>query len=110
MSQQYENEFSHFPYRKITRHNFKNVDAAIASTIEEINALRSNGNYIEAAQCMEKNKSALSQYLVDAVTFRTWEEEIYNTQKYAKQQQQSIFFEDEEPDHCEENDVWIGVK
>lgn len=37
------------------------------------------------------------------------EEEIYNTQKYAKQQQQSVYFEDEEPDYCEEEDVWLGA-
>lgn len=110
MSQQYENEFSNFPYQKITRHNFKNIDADIASTINDINNLRSQGKYVEAAQRIEDSKNILSQYLIDAVTFRTWEEEIYNTQKYAKQQQQSIFFEDKEPDHCEEDDVWIGVK
>lgn len=48
-------------------------------------------------------------YIVDAITFRTWEEEIYNTQKYAKAQQQVIFFEDEEPEYCLEDDVWLGV-
>ena len=106
---QYENEFSNFPYQKITKHNFKNVDAGIASTINEINDLRSQGKYIEAAQIIENNKNVLSQYLVDAITFRTWEEEIYNTQKYAKQAQQVIYFEDEEPDYCLENDVWLGV-
>ena len=107
MSQQYENEFSSFPQKLITRHNFKNVDDNIAAEINEINDLRSRGLYDQASRLIEKNKDILSQYIVDAVTIRTWEEEIYNTQKYAKQARQSIFFDDEEPEYCQEDDVWI---
>lgn len=105
---QYENEFSAFPERLITRHNFKNIDDTVANLINQINLYRSKGAYTEATNLMRNNPS-LSQYIVDAVTFRTWEEEIYNTQKYAKAQQQTIFFEDEEPEYCLENDVWLGV-
>ncbi len=104
---QYENEFSCFPRKLITRHNFKNVDDSIAPTIQKINDLRAQGLYDQAARLIEKNKDTLSQYIVDAVTIRTWEEEIYNTQKYAKQARQSIFFDDEEPPYCVEDDVWI---
>lgn len=104
---QYENEFSSFPQKLITRHNFKNVDDNIAATINQINALRSQGLYDQAARRIEENKDILSQYIVDAVTVRTWEEEIYNSQKYAKQAQQSIFFDAEEPEYCVEDDVWI---
>jgi len=105
----YENEFSNFPYKKITKHNFKNIDDNIASIINHINALRSQGLYNQAARIIENNKDVLAQYVVDAVTFRTLEEEIYNTQIYAKKVQQQIYFEDEEPDYCEEDDIWIGV-
>ncbi|MDE7131253.1 MAG: hypothetical protein K2O65_05595 [Lachnospiraceae bacterium] len=106
---QYENEFSSFPNQLITRHNFKNIDDDIASIINQINTLRSQGLYNQAARKIENNKDILAQYVVDAVTFRTWEEEISNTQKYAKAQQQVIFFEDMEPEYCLENDVWLGV-
>ncbi len=106
---QYENEFTNFPHKLITLHNFKNVDDTIASVINQINTLRSQGLYNQAARIIENNKDILPQYIIDAVTFRTLEEEIYNTQKYAKQTQQSVFFEDEEPDYCEEEDVWLGV-
>lgn len=105
----YENEFSKFPNEKITLHKFKNVDDNIAIIINEINDLRSQGLYNQASRKIEDNKDVLGKYIVDAVTFRTWEEEIYNTQKYAKKVQQQIFFEDEEPDYCEEDDIWIGV-
>lgn len=105
---EYENEFSQFPLKKITKHNFKNVDDTIASVINQINTLRSQGLYGQASRIIENNKDTLAQYIVDAVTFRTWEEEIYNTQKYAKQIQQSVFLDEDEPDECEEGDVWIG--
>lgn len=104
---QYENEFSNFPYKKIIKHNFKNVDDKIADIINQINTLRAQKLYGQAARIVENNYDILSQYVVDAVTFRTWVEEIYNTQKYAKQQQQFIYFEEEEPD-CLEGDVWLG--
>lgn len=106
---QYENEFSNFPQKLITLHNFKNIDDNIANIINQINTLHSQGLYNQASRVIENNKDILVQYVVDAVIFRTWEEEIYNTQKYAKAQQQVIYFEDEEPEYCLENDVWLGV-
>lgn len=109
MSLIYENEFSNFPNKMITRHYFKNVDDNIADVINQINALRSQGLYNQAARIFDNNKDVLKQYVIDAVTFRTLEEEIYNTQRYAKKIQQQIYFQDDEPDFCEEDDIWIGV-
>lgn len=106
---QYENEFSNFPQKLITLHNFKDVDDNIAGIINQINTLRSQGLYNQASRIIENNKDILPQYIVDAVTFRTWEEEIQNTQKYARKIQQQIYFQDDEPDYCEEDDIWIGV-
>lgn len=103
----YSTEFSSFPSKKITKHNFKNINDNIASIINQINTLRSQGLYGQASRIIENNKDTLAQYIVDAITFRTWEEEIYNTQIYAKQQQQSIYFDAEEPE-CIEGDVWLG--
>lgn len=104
---EYENEFSSFPAKKITKHNFKNVDDNIASIINQINTLRSQGLYGQASRIIQANRDILGQYIVDATTFRTWEEEIYNTQTYAKKFQQFLYFDDEEPD-CQYGDVWIG--
>lgn len=105
---EYENEFSQFPSKKITLHHFKNVDDTVAPVINQINELRAQGLYDQAARIIQNNSDILSQYVADAVTFRTWEEEIYNAQKYAKQVQQSVFLDEEEPDDCQEGDVWIG--
>ena len=106
---EYSREFSSFPSQKITRHNFKNVDDNIADIINQINTLRAQGLYNQAARIIQNNFDILSHYIVDAITFRTWEEEIYNTQKYARQKQQSIFFDESEDDFDGiEEDVWLG--
>lgn len=103
----YEREFSNFPEQKIILHHFKNVDDNLATIINEINELRSQRLYNQATRVIQNNSDALGQYIVDAITYRTWEEEIYNTQIYAKKMQQSIYFDKEEPD-CVEGDVWLG--
>lgn len=106
---EYSREFSNFPSEKITKHNFKNVDNTIASIINQINSLRLQGLYNQASRIIQNNYDILSYYIVDAITFRTWEEEIYNTQKYARQKQQSIYFDESEEDFDGiEEDVWIS--
>lgn len=106
---QYENEFSSFPEKKITRHDFRNVDDNIAPVINQINSLRTQGLYNQAARIIQQNFDVLSHYIVDAITYRTWEEEIYNTQIYARQKQQVIFFDENEEDvDAIQGDVWLG--
>lgn len=105
---EYENEFSQFPKRKIIKHNFRNIDDSIAPIVNQVNSLCSQGLYGQASRIIDNNKDTLAQYIVDAITFRTIEEEIWNTQKYAKQVQQLVFLDEEEPDECQEGDVWIG--
>lgn len=106
----FETEYSNFPKEKIKLHHFKNMDDNVASIVKEINLLRSRGHHDQAAELIKSTKNTpndLSQYIVDATTFRTWEEEIYNTQIYAKQKQQFIYFDKEEPDALR-SDVWIS--
>ena len=106
---EFEWEFSSFPEKKITRHDFKNVDDNIATVINQINSLRTQGLYNQAARIIQQNFDTLSHYIVDAVTYRTWEEEIYNTQIYARQKQQTIFFDNDEEDFDGiKGDVWLG--
>lgn len=106
---EYSREFSSFPSKKITRHNFKNVDDNIAPIINQIKSLQLQGLYNQAARILQDNFDILSHYIVDAIVFRTWEEEIYNTQKYARQVQQSIFFDETEEEFDGiEGDVWVG--
>ena len=103
----YENEFSAFPSKLITKHDFRNVDDNIAPIINQINSLREKGLYNQAARLIQANKDVLPHYIVDAATFRTWEEEIFNAQKYAKLMQQIVYVEEDEPD-CLEGYIWLG--
>ena len=106
----YNSEYSNFPHKKIKKHNFLNITDDIAFIVNQINTLHSQGKYAQAAQILQENKETLSQYIIDAEIFRTWVDEIYNTQKYAKQVQQSIYFEENEDDvDALEGDVWIGL-
>ena len=86
----YEREFSHFPDQKIVLHNFVNVDDSTIDLINKIDELRNNKKFAEAQNFIEQNADKVKQCIADAVTFRTWEEEIYNTQVYAKQVQQRM--------------------
>ena len=121
----YETEYSNFPTSKIALHHFKNIDDteitytnsagdSVTETaielITRINTLRQSSNSsdkIEAANLINAVGDALIPYIVDAETFNRLEQEIYNTQIYAKTTFQSIHFGSEAPD-CTENDVWIG--
>ncbi len=106
----YESEYSSFPTQKIAKHNFTDINDDTAAIVNQINALRDQGQYSQATQLLLANKEVLSHSIVDAETFRTWEDEIYNAQKYAKQVQQSIYFEENEEEvDCLEGDVWIGL-
>lgn len=110
MATTYENEFSNFPQEKIKLHNFKNIDDTIAPVIEQIKTLRAKGLNDLAQETIDANADILSQYVIDAITIRTLEEEIYNTQAYAKyvnSKYQHVHLGPEEPE-AEVNDVWIG--
>lgn len=105
---EYENDFSQFPLKKITLHHFKNVDDTIAPIINQITALQSQGLYGQASRIVDNNNDVLKPYIIDAIVANTWDEEIRNTQIYAKQVQQCVYLDEEEPEECQEGDVWIG--
>lgn len=120
----YETEYSKFPTKNITLHEFKNIsDDGITYTLDgvsysttidklvaQINTLRASSVTADKVACvnlMNAVKDTLAHYMVDAETFNTWEQEIYNTQVYAQSVLQSTHFGTEEPD-CQVEDIWIG--
>jgi len=105
----FEREYSNFPREKITLHKYKNIDENVISEINKINSLRAKGDFNQATELIKNSPIDLSQYIIDATTFRTLEEEIFNTQIYAKQKQQFIYFDKDVPDALY-NDVWISDK
>jgi len=106
---QYEHEYSNFPNQKIILHHFKNIDDNIAPLINQITSLRLQGQCAQAANLVKENQDLLIPYIVDAITYNTWEEEIYNTQIYARQRKQAVHFDESEDDvDCIEGDIWVG--
>lgn len=103
----FESEYSSFPNKLITLRKYKDVDDTVASLINQINTLRAQGAYNQALVFIQNNINTLKQYIFDATTIQTLTEEIYNTQLFALQTQQSIYF-DTMP-IAKQNDVWIGV-
>lgn len=120
----YETEYSNFPTQNITLHEFKNItnDAVtytlggssytttVDKLIAKINTLRTSeltSDRLACAQLMAATADTIKHYMVDAETFNTWEQEIYNTQIYAKSVLQSTHFGTVEP-NCQVEDVWIG--
>lgn len=103
----FEHEYSNFPTETIKLKKYKNVDDSIAPVINEINSLMSQGLYNQAARLKEKNADILPQYVFDSESINTLIEEIHNTQLFAKQRQQFIWFDSDEPPAIY-GDVWIG--
>lgn len=105
----YNNEYgSVFPNESsIALHNFEDItDSVVASSeFQEVNELRVSGNDTEAQKRIIQYN--LQKYIVDALVFNLWEEEINNTQVYARQMQQRIYFGKNEPDCCI-GDTWIA--
>lgn len=122
----YETEYSNFPNEIIAPHDFKNVDnkkitytnsSGRAETdtainlINKINTLRQSSNSsdkAEAANLIRNLGNKIKPYLVDAETFNTLEQEIYNAQIFAQEVTQSIHFSTNQPAGCKQDDVWIG--
>lgn len=101
-------EYSNFPNEIYKPNKFKDVDDSIANLINEIKSLQHQGLYDQANRVVEKNKDVLKQYRFNSETFNHIEEETRNLEIYAKQAQQSIYVQDEEPESAILGDVWIG--
>ena len=103
-------EYSLFPDRVYTLHNFKNVADApseVVSIISDIKANVTAGKYSDAALLLQEYKSMLSPYWIDADIVNAIEEEVRNLEIYARGEKQSYYYQDNEPDALE-GDVWIG--
>lgn len=103
-------EYSHFPQRTYSLHNFLNVANApsnILDIIVRIKSLVASGLYAEAEALLEENKDELVQYWIDADIINAIEEEMRNLEIYARSTHQAYYYQDEEPDAVE-GDVWIN--
>lgn len=103
----FTHEYSQFPDKVWERRYFKDVDDTIAEVINQIKNLQSQGLYNQAQRIIEQNKDVLGKYIIDTEYVNAVDEELINLEKYAKQQKQSIYFQENEPDGVL-NDIWIS--
>lgn len=103
----FTHEYSQFPDKVWERRYFKDVNDTIAEVINQIKNLQSQGLYNQAQRIIEQNKDVLGKYIIDTEYVNAVDEELINLEKYAKQQKQSIYFQENEPDGVL-NDIWIS--
>ena len=103
----YTNEYSKLPYQIYEPHEYKDVDDTIASYVNDIKSLQSQGKYDEANRYIEQYKNVLGKYVFSVEAFNAIEEETRNLEIMCKERKQSIFYE-EEPNDPLLYDVWIS--
>lgn len=106
----YTYEYCNFPTNVHAQHTFrdmKDAPTSVVSLVEQIKNYMRNGDYINAAQILQNNKSALKPYLIDAEYMNTLDEELRNIEIYCKMKKQAYYYTDQVPDGVN-GDVWIG--
>lgn len=106
----YTHEYSDFPNTILTRHNFMDADNSIASIINQIKILQSEGKYSEAAAYINDHHETLGPYVLGSEYMNLIDEETRNLEIYTKSKKQQIYYQNDEPDNEPDvNDVWLGV-
>ena len=107
----YTHDYSNFPAQIMTRHEFRDADDSVASYINQINSLKAEGKYSQAARKVDEYKNILAPYVLGSEYLNTIDEETRNVEIYAKSKKQQIYYQDDEPDtEPSVNDVWLGFK
>lgn len=105
---EYTHEYSQYPDELIPLTNYQNVDDSIGGLVNQINALRNQGNYAAATELINQYASQLKKYNLDMATINAIVEEVRNTQIKAKEAGQFLSDDEEEPAEPWEGFVWIG--
>lgn len=102
----YTNEYSSLPNEILTLHYFKDVDDTVASLVNQIKILQTQGAY-DRVNTILAERPDLQPYIFGAENWNALEEETRNLEILAKSKKQQVFYQTEEPDGGECN-VWIG--
>lgn len=106
----YTHEYSNFPDELITVKTYKDVDDDIAALVQQINEYREAGDFASANALVAENQAALSVYNVSSEDINRIVEEIRNTQIYAKESGNSVYYTDTEPtDAVINGDTWLDT-
>lgn len=105
----YTHDYSNFPSQIMTRHEFRDADDSVATYINQIKLLQSQGKYAEAADAVRRYKDILGPYVLGSEYLNAIDEETRNIEVYAKSRNQQIYYQDDEPEEEQViNDVWLG--
>ena len=112
MSSYTSNFGSQFPSQVMTLKQYENVSDTLAGYVNTIKSLRANGKYTEANEMIEKYKTVLQNVSIDASFINKLQEEIRNTQIYAKKHQQQVYFTysdgtGDDKEEAEDDDIWM---
>lgn len=106
----FTHEYSNFPNEVITIKEYKDVDDAVASLVQQINSYRNTGDFASANQLIAENKALLSAYNFASEDINRIVEEIRNAQVYAKEGNNTVYYMAEEPDaHIVVGDTWLDT-
>lgn len=105
---EYRTSSESLPYKIPDKIVYKDVDASVAELVQQIENYILAGNYAAASDLMTENEELLEGYKIDATDINRIIEDIRNTQIYARSRKQEIYFESDEPEFLEHDDVWIS--
>lgn len=103
----YTHEYSNFPSAVMNKKTYRNVTNSDATLINKIKEYQKNKDYISAAKLISENPN-IKQCIPDCSDFNALNEEIRNTEIYAKTIKQSVFYMESQPSTPNNSDVWIG--
>lgn len=104
----YTHEYSNYPDELIELTNYQNVDDSIGGLINQINALRNQGNYSGATELINRYSEQLKKYSLDMAQINAMVEEIRNAQIRAKEAGQFLVISEDEPQDSWDGLVWLG--
>lgn len=97
-----------WPNETITLTNYRDADDSIGSILAQIKTAQASGNYSQAQQIIDDNRTALQGYVIDSSAINKYVEEIRNLEIYTKSNKQQVFYQTSEPyDIASVGDVWI---
>ncbi len=99
---------SQFPDAVYSPTGFIDATDEIAELISQIKTLQSEKDFTAIQELLSTNPQ-LKKYIFGAKDINKIDEEIVNLERYAKNVQQQIFYQTENPSsHISKGDVWIA--
>ena len=96
-----------FPNSIMEKTNFEDVLDADVELINQIQSLKNNGRYEDAATLEEANKSRLEKITINGKFINKLNEEVRNSQIFAKKKEQYYVVSETEPEYTIPGLVWI---